>query len=86
MILHGMAWHLLLLLFLLLLLQLLCHFPLLVPHLVLDEVVRADEAVATHGAPELLVASVGATVPRQLVRAGEAALARGHGASVWPLS
>ena len=55
------------LLFSLLLFQLLCRFPLLVPHLVLYEVVGADEAVAAHGAPELLVASMGATVPRQLV-------------------
>lgn len=63
-----------------------CHFPLIVPHLVLDEVVRAYEAVTTHGAPELFVAGMGATVSRQLIRAGEPALAPGHGARIRPLS
>lgn len=52
----------------------------------LDEVVRAYEAVTTHGAPELFVAGMGATVSRQLIRAGEPALAPGHGARIRPLS
>ena len=65
----------------LLLLLLLLHLPLLlesaflVTHLVLGQVVGTHEPSAAHGAAELLLAGVSASMPRQLVRSGEASAA-----------
>lgn len=53
---------------------------------VLGQVVAPHEPLLAEGAPELLLASVGSVVPRQLVRAGELFKAVGPRAGEWSLT